>query len=480
MTQTLDNREVDIFVSMLVSTVTAVGATAIALTGGGVVNRIIEAAGGISFSVTAMVISEKQRRIARQNAILDEVHHTIFEEECISSVADIMGLNQPAPQLPQSAPPPLPIPGVRNAQETMAKSLSAEPPPGVASHPQKRALWDYLSANHPEILMLLERPVLLIYGEMGSGKTTFVAFLVLLRKIFLAHRLWVADPHSADNAHLWRCGDRVTRHWDYGEIGDMIDDYFVEVQEGDKTPLTTVWDEYTNYGDRVPGGDRGFMQSALTDPRKANIFVVLVSHGDTNAALGGTKGTAEMRKRGLTRVLLRGMPTPTGKVVPMMAGTMFGLHRDNTGAPLETPFSTSEIMTPEYLENLFGAELKSVVDTKISLVKPQNSQNSQNSQNLSQSHKTQSGRESQEITKNTKTTKTTNDCSEIMVLFKVCDTHPDSERHGDLIAAIIDNYPQLKTTKTTEFLFGLKPGGSNQNWKIANDFVKHIADINYL
>ena len=81
-------------------------------------------------------------------------------------------------------------------------------------------------------------------------------------------------------------------------------------------PWTFVCDEFTNLASRCKAsGD--FFQAALSDIRKAKLYVLFVSHARTLAGLGDAKGMAATRDAALLEIELLGQIDPvTTEAVP--------------------------------------------------------------------------------------------------------------------------------------------------------------------
>lgn len=354
-----DGRYWDEFIGMVVATVFTVFFMAYAITNKGSHNKFIGASGSFLFGLLSTTLSVKVRKSDSFLNVIEQVDTQNFLRTMTDAIVPPLVEAEPLP-MPEAPPdnlPRLPIPGVK--EETQEQEWAkAECPAKAAKNPDKKKLWDYLSAYHPEILMLMQRQLLLVFGEQGSGKTTFVGFLIGLRAIFLEHEIWVADPHANDNRDCWVVAHEVVGWgYDYNAIKKQIHKYFEACNRTDKSPITAVWDEYTNYADRIDGGDQGFVQSALSDARKADFYNIMIGHGDTNATQGGTKGTSKMRDRGQTKILLLGAPDPLGKVTPQGRGMITGLFKNDKGEPLDTPIIIEKWMNPGYLVKLFP-ELK--------------------------------------------------------------------------------------------------------------------------
>ncbi len=170
---------------------------------------------------------------------------------------------------------------------------------------------------------LTNYPAVLIYGPQGSGKT-FLAEEEIKRRKEAGHRITALDPHAG--FYSWRDCDIVGAGMDYAAIDAELAQFANEVRRRyeliRKEPnpqfrdWTFVCDEYTNWASRCKAsGD--FFQAALSDIRKAKMYVIFVSHARTLTGLGDAKGMAATRDAALLEVELLGQIDPkTGKAVP--------------------------------------------------------------------------------------------------------------------------------------------------------------------
>ena len=165
----------------------------------------------------------------------------------------------------------------------------------------------------PQIPRLTNYPAVLIYGPQGSGKT-FLAEEEIKRRKEAGHKVTALDPHAGFNS--WRDCEVVGAGMDYQGIDAELADFAAEVKRRYErirkepnpkiTPWTFVCDEFTNWASRCKAsGD--FFQAALSDIRKAKMYVIFVSHTRTLAGLGDAKGMAATRDAALLEIELLGM-----------------------------------------------------------------------------------------------------------------------------------------------------------------------------
>jgi hypothetical protein len=175
----------------------------------------------------------------------------------------------------------------------------------------------------PKIPKLTNYPAVLIYGPQGSGKT-FLAEEEIKQRKQAGHKVTALDPHAGFNS--WRDCEVVGAGMDYAGIDAELADFAAEVKRRYErirkepnpqfTPWTFVCDEFTNWASRCKAsGD--FFQAALSDIRKAKMYVIFVSHARTLAGLGDAKGMAATRDAALLEIELLGKIDPvTTEAVP--------------------------------------------------------------------------------------------------------------------------------------------------------------------
>ena len=229
---------------------------------------------------------------------------------------------------------------------------------------RKQELWGLIQDEAEWLAKLLKRKPLLIVGPQGSGKTTFVKFLALLRSLYLGHKIKVSDPHAHNNGWFdtWEV---VGGGYDYRQIDRALKGYFQRLKSS-KVAVTSIWDEVTNYADNCKSDEsERFLKSVLADCRKSNEYPILLSHGETLGSLGGGKGGAsKMKVEGLTTLKLLRKADSMGVDKPAFKGYLSGLDYADDGRPISYSVElNSDWMNPEYLLNLFP-ELLSKTDTK--------------------------------------------------------------------------------------------------------------------
>lgn len=175
----------------------------------------------------------------------------------------------------------------------------------------------------PKIPKLTNYPAVLIYGPQGSGKT-FLAEEEIRERKSAGHRVTALDPHAG--FYSWRDCEVIGAGMDYAAIDAELADFAAEVKRRYEqirkepnpkfTPWTFVCDEYTNWASRCKASGE-FFQAALSDIRKAKMYILFVSHARTLAGLGEAKGMAATRDAALLEIELLGQIDPeTADAVP--------------------------------------------------------------------------------------------------------------------------------------------------------------------
>jgi hypothetical protein len=175
---------------------------------------------------------------------------------------------------------------------------------------------------------LIAYPSILIYGGQGSGKTSLAAYLLQKRKE-AGHAITVLDPHAG---HAQWDGLRVVgAGMQHGEIDSEITAFIKRVEASytehrekptQFNPSTIFVDEFTNLASRCKNAGELF-KSGVSDLRKINQHLLIVSHARTLAGLGDARGMAKTRDNGLLEVFLEvDIDLVTGKAKPAMTGTI--------------------------------------------------------------------------------------------------------------------------------------------------------------
>jgi hypothetical protein len=208
---------------------------------------------------------------------------------------------------------------------------------------------------------LMKKPIL-IYGDQGSFKSDFAAFLALCRHYLRGHEIIsIADPHFHQKTD--KCWEYLVKlgvpgygaNFDYeaigGQLNAMYDRFKVRTEED--TPPTSIFDEATNYsleeGSMEPASQ--LSRKIVSDPRKSNEFPVVIAHNNTNAAWGGGTGFSESLQGNVIQIKL----LSTSEQAPVFRGTISGI-KDEQGEFIKD-FKISILpywIRPDFVYNLFN------------------------------------------------------------------------------------------------------------------------------
>lgn len=143
--------------------------------------------------------------------------------------------------------------------------------------------------------LLLNTSFLLIYGCPGSGKSTLARRIAEYREA-AGHAITVADPHGSKQE--WGEWTVIGSGRDYERLNQYLTEYEAAITADYRTysqgfrdfPYQTlIVDEFTQWADRCAYASL-FVKASCSDIRKLHRCVVLVSHADTIAGLGGATG----------------------------------------------------------------------------------------------------------------------------------------------------------------------------------------------
>lgn len=259
------------------------------------------------------------------------------------------GASAPMPELESQAQ------GLASAQGAVglaAETSQAKPPLKslmAADRPfeeRKQALWHQTRLQAPWLLQLLERTPILIWGPQQSGKSSLSKIIAVARKLFLGHKIEVADPQASRN--IWPGCFRVYGHdRNFHDVGLRLQAYYQRIARQQPVPTTSLWDEFTSYGEWVPEGftdyANGFLKSVLAESQAGNEFPILLSHGRTSGYLGGSKGTKESRDKGLVEIEAIPAHTETGRTYAS------GTYKLDALEPMETGQKSVVVELPPWL-----------------------------------------------------------------------------------------------------------------------------------
>jgi hypothetical protein len=174
---------------------------------------------------------------------------------------------------------------------------------------------------------LIAPSVLLVFGGDGSGKTS-MALELLRRRQRAGHQTIALDPHA--NPNKWPGCEVVGGGLDFYKIEAAIDSLmqirkhrYQQIRTGEVAPcgfppITFVMEEMTDWKASVSNVD--LLINKAGDYRKANIHLLMVSHGDTMGQIGAPDGSNEIIKNCFTKLRLFSKPGADGRPIPAMKG----------------------------------------------------------------------------------------------------------------------------------------------------------------
>jgi len=250
---------------------------------------------------------------------------------------------QPVPLPPAPAPAPVtnhfsPTVNVNPPRVTVAPRWDNDRPVQVnVTAPANPQSWDSdrpvsrgTSLSGEEVLSLaIKYPAVLVYGAPGSGKSTVAKWIVEQRHR-LGHQVTILDPHQV--AGQWSSEyELVGKGKDYSAIDQKILQFSQTIAQryhrlaeefGFKPrPYTVVAEELTQWSKKCEQSVE-LWDLAIADVRKANAFILFISHGRNMGQLGGGSGAAT-RDETLLEIQLfaEADPANQGQSKPAMKGT---------------------------------------------------------------------------------------------------------------------------------------------------------------
>ncbi|MEG5063169.1 hypothetical protein QUB33_06045 [Microcoleus sp. B3-A4] len=306
----------------------------------------------------------------------------VYKAETQQNFVRVMAHDHPAilEQLLKSSQPPIPETKTDfdSQSETETDSISdsvIDSVPGGAAREktveEKRA--EYIAAARSKLLKLIEeheggwiaqlmhKPIL-IYGDMGSFKSYFAAFLALCRHYLYGHKIIsIADPHFHQNYdECWKSLVKLGvpgygANQNFEEVGAqlnaMYDRFKVRTLKDDW--LTSIFDEMTQYGFEEGTAEPAskLTRKVVGDPRKGKEAPIFIAHNDTNAAFGGGDGFSKSVNSGVIKLSLRS----NSKYQPLFKGTISGIKDEEGECIKDLPISIlPEWIRPEWVYELFN------------------------------------------------------------------------------------------------------------------------------
>jgi hypothetical protein len=204
---------------------------------------------------------------------------------------------------------------------------------------------------------------LLIYGQQGAGKTTFVDMEIEARKA-LGHQVLVFDAHREYGA--WEGLEVVGDGMDYESIDTELSnvnaliksryEQRATVKNFNPQPITIVCEEFTDWAIKCQSSDDFFL-SALKDCRKVRIHAIFVAHARTMGVLTKKAGMSQMFENGATKLEILGKPNALGKTVPSGFADLYNDPRDSKKAVRVAIPDLSKKESIDELDDLFEDEI---------------------------------------------------------------------------------------------------------------------------
>jgi hypothetical protein len=209
--------------------------------------------------------------------------------------------------------------------------------------------------------LLHEVNCLLIYGQQGAGKTTFIENEINARKA-LGHEILVFDTHREYGA--WEGLEVVGDGMDYdaidaelANVNSLIKARYQQratVKGFNPQPMTIVCEEFTDWAIKCQSSDEFFL-SALKDCRKVRIHVIFVAHARTMGVLTKKAGMSVMFENGSTKLEILGKPNALGKTIPSGFADLYNDPNDTKKAVrVAIPDLSNRISDP--IDDLFVDE----------------------------------------------------------------------------------------------------------------------------
>ncbi len=274
----------------------------------------------VNSAVTEVLVKE----VVTKEELRVQASVEIYKAETQENFATVMAYQHPEifKQLQSKSQPESesePESDLENEAESSPENESKTEPKLVEESEEERiskakALLSKLIKEHEGgwIGQLMQKP-LLIYGDMGSYKSYFAAFLALCRHYLRGHQIVsIADPHFHQNKdESWKCLVSLGvpgygANQNYFAVGEQLNAMYLRfaTRTLKDVPLTSIWDEVTGYsseeGTIEPG--KKLVRKVVGDPRKANEAPILIGHDNTLIPLGGSEGFSKSRDRGIIQL----------------------------------------------------------------------------------------------------------------------------------------------------------------------------------
>jgi len=325
--------------------------------------RAIDAA--VSDAVADVLVQE----IVVKEQLRAQASVEVYKAETQQNFVTVMAHNHPTVLQQLTKPQIEPQPETETETETKIETIETKPETEQKPETEEerikkaKAILMKLIEEHEGgwIGQLMKKPIL-IYGDQGSFKSYFAAFLALCRHYLRGHEIVsIADPHFHQNKD--ECWEYLVKlgvpgygaNYDYEAIGGQLNAMYdrFKTRTLKDTPVTSIFDEATNYG-----LEEGSMEAAsklgrkiVSDPRKSNESPIVIAHNNTNAAWGGSSGFSESLHGNVIQIKL----LSTSEQTPVFRGSISGI-KDEDGEFIKD-FKISILpdwIRPCFVYNLFN------------------------------------------------------------------------------------------------------------------------------
>ena len=159
----------------------------------------------------------------------------------------------------------------------------------------KTELLARLKAECSALLRLVKSQPIRAVGVQRTGKTTLVKKLALLRLLLLpGHKVIASTPHDEpDNRYpsVFQVVGMKSGKRDYPAIARAWEAMSTRIENGDRSSITTVWDEFGLFNKVMEEETlTSVLTSSLREATKHGEFPVFIVHGETQAFLPGSRG----------------------------------------------------------------------------------------------------------------------------------------------------------------------------------------------
>jgi len=175
------------------------------------------------------------------------------------------------------------------------KAFKVPASPAAQLPANKTELLDRLKVECSALLRLVKSQPIRAVGTQRTGKTTLVKKLALLRLLLLpGHKVIASTPHDEpENRYpsVFQVVGVKGGKRDYPAIARAWEAMSTRIENGDRSSITTVWDEFGLFNKVMEEETlTSVLTSSLREATKHGEFPVFIVHGETQAFLPGSRG----------------------------------------------------------------------------------------------------------------------------------------------------------------------------------------------